>query len=97
MYNRYAYRPHRHSPVLGFVFLFLMVMLFAKGFALLFPLLLIGMGFMMLKGKGMGWNGFCDGDMGEKFKHKRDEYFAREEKSKHTYRGDDDTEPIEYI
>jgi hypothetical protein len=64
MYNRYAYRPHRHSPLLGFAFVFLMIMLFTKGFALLIPLLLIGLGFMMLKGRGMNWNSFCDGDMG---------------------------------
>ncbi len=88
---KYGYRSHRHSPWMGFVFVFLMIMLFTKGFALIMPLLLIGLGFMMLKGRGHNWNGFCDGDMGEKFKRKNDE-----EKSKRTYR-DDDTEPIEYI
>lgn len=96
MYNRYGYRSHRHSPWMGFVFVFLMIMLFMKGFALLWPLMLIGLGFMMLKGRS-GWNGFCDGDMAEKFKQKRDEYFQGEEKSKRYYKGDDDTEPIEYI
>jgi len=86
---KYHYRPHRHSPWMGFAFVFLMILLFTKGFALLWPLLLIGLGFMILKGRG--WEGFCDGEMGEKFKRKNDEG-----KSKRYYAGDD-TEPIEYI
>lgn len=90
---KYGYRPHRrHSPWMGFVFVFLMIMLFTKGFALIWPLLLIGLGFMMLKGRGHSWDSFCDDEMGEKFKLKNDEG-----KSKRYYAGDDDTEPIEYI
>jgi len=94
---KYGYRSHRHSPWMGFAFVFLMIMLFAKGFALLWPLLLIGLGFMLLTRGGHRWNFACDGDMGEKFKQKRDEFFEREGKSKRYYRGDEDTEPIEYI
>lgn len=92
---RYGYRSHRHSPWMGLVFLVVITMLFTKGLALILPLVLIGLGIMMLKGRG--WEGFCDGDMGEKFKHKRDQFFGDEEKSKRYYVSNDDTEPIDYI